>query len=225
LSREGQASRDGGVVTVLAQHRARLFAFSVYRERPMTAKQPRKATTVRDEAPRLAGVIARNIEKIERLRAQDRENRSVQERVADAITDFSGRMRFVYFHLAWFAAWILANSGAFGLKPFDPFPYSLLTMVVSLEAIFLSAFVLITQNRMSLEAERRADLHLHVDLLAEHEITRILCMLDAVHEKLGIAEDEEELPELEAETRPEDVLAAIRHLEHEMKEAGKGGRP
>lgn len=93
---------------------------------------------------------------------------------------------------------------------------------VSLEAIFLSAFVLITQNRMSLEAERRADLHLHVDLLAEHEITRVLRMLDEVHQKLGIAQDQdhEELPELEEETRPEDVLAAIRHLEHEMKRKG-----
>jgi uncharacterized membrane protein len=192
----------------------------------MTGKKPEKPTSVRDQFPRLARVIARNIEKIERLRVQDHENRTLQERVADAITDFSGRMRFVYFHLAWFAAWIVANTGAFGLKPFDPFPYSLLTMVVSLEAIFLSAFVLITQNRMSLEAERRADLHLHVDLLAEHEITRILRMLDAVHEKLGIADDSgEELPELEAETRPEDVLAAIRHLEREMKASGMEVRP
>ncbi len=197
----------------------------------MPAKKPRKSphstsTSVLQHSPRLASVIARNIEKIERLRTQDRERRSLQERVADVITDFSGRMRFVYLHLAWFALWILANSGAMGIKPFDPFPYSLLTMVVSLEAIFLSAFVLITQNRMSLEAERRADLHLHVDLLAEHEITRALCMLDAIHDKLGIVQEEEEdLPELEAETRPEDVLAAIRHLEHERKASGMEQRP
>jgi uncharacterized membrane protein len=188
----------------------------------MRAKKSRKAKTDNlSESPRLAKVISRNIEKIEALRAQDRANRSLQDRVADGITDFSGRMRFVYFHIAWFTLWILLNSGAFGTKPFDPFPYSLLTMVVSLEAIFLSAFVLITQNRMSLEAERRADLHLHVDLLAEHEITRVLCMLDAIRKRLGIEEAEaEELPELEAETRPEDVLAAIRHLEHEMKAKG-----
>jgi uncharacterized membrane protein len=198
----------------------------------MPAKKPRKATHARspsvlEKSPRLASVIARNIEKIERLRIQDRAKRSLQERVADVITDFSGRMRFVYLHLAWFALWILANSGALGIRPFDPFPYSLLTMIVSLEAIFLSAFVLITQNRMSLEAERRADLHLHVDLLAEHEITRVLCMLDAIQDKLGIVQDEaeEDLPELEAETRPEDVLAAIRHLEHERKQSGMETRP
>ncbi|HWA16366.1 MAG TPA: DUF1003 domain-containing protein [Gemmatimonadales bacterium] len=174
--------------------------------------------TLHEQSPRLATVISRNIEKIEHLRAGERENHSLQDRVADAITDFSGRMRFVYLHIAWFAGWIIANSGAVGLTPFDPFPYSLLTMVVSLEAIFLSAFVLITQNRMSLEAERRADLHLHVDLLAEHELTRALCMLDAIRKKLGIEEDDDEdLPELEVETRPEDVLAAIRHLEREMR--------
>lgn len=193
----------------------------------MSPHKAQNVTSVRAQAPRLAGVIARNIEKIEQLRVRDRQQRTMQERVADAITDFSGRMVFVYFHLAWFAGWIALNSGVFGLEPFDPFPYSFLTMVVSLEAIFLSAFVLITQNRMSLEAERRADLHLHIDLLAEHEITRILCMLDAINDKLGIANDEEgaDLPELEVETRPEDILAAIRHLERELQEAGQGVRP
>lgn len=186
----------------------------------MTRKQ-RSTQRVRAESPRLARIIERNIEKIEALRAQDLECRSVQDRVADAVTDFSGRMRFVYLHIIWFALWFLLNSGLLGFKPFDPFPYSFLTMVVSLEAIFLSAFVLISQNRMSLESERRADLHLHVDLLAEHEVTRVLTMLDEIHQKLGIENAEDgELPELEEETRPEDVLAAIRHLEYEMKEQG-----
>lgn len=186
----------------------------------MPARKKSPVADVRSASPRLASVISRNIETIEQLRAQDLDRRSLQERVADAITSFSGRMAFVYLHLAWFVIWILLNTEGFGLKPFDPFPYSLLTMVVSLEAIFLSAFVLITQNRMSKEAERRADLHLHVDLLAEHEITRVLRMLDEVHQKLGIADEQGELPELEEETRPEDVLAAIRHLEHEMQAKG-----
>lgn len=190
------------------------------------SRKHRGEPNVRTESPRLARIIERNIQKIEALRARDRECRSLQDRLADAVTDFSGRMRFVYLHVAWFLGWILLNTGAFGLTPFDPFPFSLLTMIVSLEAIFLSAFVLITQNRMALESERRADLHLHVDLLAEHEITRVLSMLDAIHQKLGIALDTEcDLPELEEETRPEDVLAAIRHLEHEMKEQGMEVRP
>jgi uncharacterized membrane protein len=186
----------------------------------MSRKQ-HSTPNVRTESPRLARIIERNIEKIEALRAQDLECRSVQDRVADAVTGFSGRMRFVYLHVAWFVLWFMLNSGLLGFKPFDPFPYSLLTMVVSLEAIFLSAFVLISQNRMSLESERRADLHLHVDLLAEHEITRVLTMLDRIQQKLGIESDDScDLPELEEETRPEDVLAAIRHLERDMKQAG-----
>jgi uncharacterized membrane protein len=87
-------------------------------------------------------------------------------------------------------------------------------MVVSLEAIFLSTLVLITQNRLSQEAERHADLDLQVSLLTEHEVTRVLQMLDAIQEKMGIENDaESELADLEMETRPEDVLAEIERLQ------------
>ena len=74
----------------------------------------------------------------------------MQDRIADAITAYSGRMLFVYVHIGWFGLWILLNTGRFGVLPFDPFPYGLLTMIVSLEAIFLSTFVLLSQNRLSL---------------------------------------------------------------------------
>ena len=115
-------------------------------------------------------------------------------------------MVFVYVHFFWFAAWILLNSGRFGLQPFDRFPYGLLTMIVSLEAIFLSTFVLISQNRLSEESERRADLALHIDLLTEHELTRVLQMLDAIQDKMGIDDNEtSELADLEMETRPEEM--------------------
>ncbi|MBI2195618.1 MAG: DUF1003 domain-containing protein [Candidatus Levybacteria bacterium] len=78
--------------------------------------------------------------------------RSFEGRLAGFFTYFSGTMGFVYFHVFWFTFWILANHGAFRpwIEPFDPFPYGLLTMVVSLEAIFLATFVLITQNREAL---------------------------------------------------------------------------
>jgi uncharacterized membrane protein len=86
-------------------------------------------------------------------------------------------------------------------------------MVVSLEAIFLATFVLISQNRLSEEAERRADLDLHIGLLTEYELTRVLKMLDAIQDKMGIPNDEDqELADLEMETRPEDVLAEIERL-------------
>jgi uncharacterized membrane protein len=86
---------------------------------------------------------------------------------------------------------------------------------VSLEAIFLSTFVLISQNRLSDESERRADLDLHIGLLTEHELTRALRILDAIQHKLDIAHDDDrELTDLEMETRPEEVLAEIERVQH-----------
>ena len=107
--------------------------------------------------PLLAHVMERNIRTITRLRLQTARERTVQTRLADAITSVSGSMLFVYLHLGWFGAWLLVNTGRVGLAPFDPFPYGLLTMIVSREAIFLSTFVLISQNRFGDEADRRAE--------------------------------------------------------------------
>jgi len=167
----------------------------------------------------LARVIDRNIQTLTALRQQTSDDRGSQDRIADGITRFSGRMAFIYFHVAWFGAWIVLNTGRIGLTPFDPFPYGLLTMLVSLEAIFLSAFVLISQNRIASESERRADLDLHIGLLTEHELTRALTMLDAIHQKLGIeADPDHELAELEQETRPEDVLAEIERIQRKVRE-------
>jgi uncharacterized membrane protein len=165
--------------------------------------------------PALAKVVERNIRTILSLRLKASHERGLEGRLADAITAFSGRMAFVYLHVAWFGAWILVNTGRFGVRPFDPFPYGLLTMIVSLEAIFLSTFVLISQNRMSEESERRADLALQIGLLTEHEVTRILRMLDAVRGKLGAEKAAEagEIADLETDTRPEDVLAEIAKLQ------------
>ena len=164
--------------------------------------------------PSLSRVIERNIRTIIHLRTKAARERSLQGRIADAITSFSGRMIFAYVHIVWFGVWILLNTGKVGVSVFDPFPYGLLTMVVSLEAIFLSTFVLISQNRLSEESERRADLDLHIGLLTEHELTRVLQMLDAVQDKMGIVDHaNSELADLEMETRPEDVLAEIHRLQ------------
>ena len=164
--------------------------------------------------PALSKVIERNIRTIIHLRTKAAQERSLQGRIADAITSFSGRMVFAYVHIVWFGIWILLNTGRFGLRTFDPFPYGLLTMIVSLEAIFLSTFVLISQNRMGEETERRADLDLHIGLLTEHELTRVLQMLDAIQAKLNIVDHREsELADLEMETKPEDVLAEIERLQ------------
>ena len=184
----------------------------------MTANPNRRTVTAYDDAPDnpvLSDVVERNIRTILKLRAQSAIERSFQERLADGITHFSGRLSFVYFHALWFGAWLLLNTEWFGFKAFDPYPYGLLTMIVSLEAIFLSTFVLISQNRLSEESDRRADLDLHIGLLNEAELTQTLKMLHAIQNKLGIeCADADELADLELTTNPEDVLAEIERLRH-----------
>jgi len=178
-----------------------------------------------DDNPALSDVIERNIRTIIDLRLRAARARGVQDRLADAITAVSGRMAFVYVHIVWFGLWFLLNTGRFGVPPFDPFPYGLLTMVVSLEAIFLATFVLISQNRLSAEAEYRADLDLHIGLLTEHELTRVLQMLDAIQDKMGIENyADSELADLEMETRPEDVLAEIERLQRRARSSNKRSR-
>lgn len=167
--------------------------------------------------PALAGVLEKNIRTVIAQKERVAKHRSLQDRLADLITDFSGDMNFAYLHIFWFTTWIAWNLGAFGLKPFDPYPFGLLTMIVSLEAIFLSTFVLLSQNRMGEEADRRANLHLQIGLLSEHEITRTLRMLEEIQDKLGIVQEPgTDLKELETEVRPEDVLREIETIERLM---------
>ena len=174
--------------------------------------------TEETDNPLLCDVIERNIRTIIDLRHKAANRRNLEDRVSDIITDVSGRMIFVYFHAVWFGLWIILNTGLLGFKAFDPFPYGLLTMIVSLEAIFLSTFVLISQNRMNELAESRADLDLHIGLLSEHETTRVLQMLDAIQTKLGIENHaESDLADLEMETKPEDVLAEIERLQQRSR--------
>ena len=173
-----------------------------------------------EDNPALSNVLERNIRTIMRLRVEAAHERGLHDRIADAITSVAGRMTFVYAHIVWFGTWIALNTGRFGVRPFDPFPYGLLTMMVSLDAIFLAIFVLISQNRLSRESERRADLNLQISMLAEHELTRVLHMLDLIQDKLGISNDEDsELADLEMETRPEDVLAEIERVQRRTEES------
>jgi uncharacterized membrane protein len=170
-----------------------------------------------DDNPSLPHVIQMNIRKINQVRANTMRDLGLQDRVANVMTSFSGSMRFFYFHIVWFLGWILCNTGAFGVTAFDPFPYGLLTMVVSLEAIFLSTFVLISQNTLGKEATRLSDLGLQTGLLTEHEMTRALQMLRAIQTQIGINSDEESATAnavLEMETKLEDVLSEIDRLQH-----------
>ncbi|HUQ72769.1 MAG TPA: DUF1003 domain-containing protein [Planctomycetaceae bacterium] len=134
--------------------------------------------------------------------------------MADAVTAFSGSMWFVYLHVIWFGGWLLWNAGWGSSDPFDPYPFGMLTTIVSLEAIFLSTFVLITQNRQAKVADRREDLDLQINLLAEHEITRLLRLTDAIAAHLGVdAGDAADLPELKQDVRPDQVLEKLNAAE------------
>jgi uncharacterized membrane protein len=165
--------------------------------------------------PHLAAIIESNINTIVALRRNAAAHRTFPERLADAITNFSGRMSFAFFHVLWFVIWIVINLHLTPIPAFDPFPFGFLTMIVSLEAIFLATFVLISQNRISIEADRRADLDLQIGMLTEHELTRALRMLDAIQDKLGIDnEQDSELTDLEMDVHPEDVLAAMDRTQH-----------
>ena len=192
---------------------------------PESKKSKTESKTGRGAGKPLNRAIERYIRTIVHMRLKAARERSVSQRIADVVTSFSGTMIFVYIHIIWFSVWILLNSGLLGMEPFDPFPYGLLTMIVSLEAIFLSTFVLISQNRMGELSEQRADLDLHIDLLTEYELTRVLQMLRAIQEKMGIADEEdEELSDLEMETKPEAVLAEIERMQKRVvkKETGTG---
>jgi len=171
-------------------------------------------TRIERQSGELPPVLERNIDAIVKHREEAESARSRQERIADWITWFSGNLPFVYFHAVWFTLWIVANLGLFGLPPFDPFPYGLLTMIVSLEAIFLSTFVLVSQNRQALLADRRADLDLQTNLLAEHEITRVLAMLDAICKQLDVKKPHDsELQSLVEDVEPEKLLSKLESAE------------
>jgi uncharacterized membrane protein len=136
-----------------------------------------------DKAAGVSEPAARNIETIARLEREALHDRSRLDRFTDAVTAAAGSPLFIVGHAIWFGVWIALNvmSG----RPFDPYPFGLLMLAVSLEAIFLSAAVLMTQNRMQRQADKRAHLDLQVNLLAEQELTTILQMLHALCQKAG----------------------------------------
>jgi uncharacterized membrane protein len=166
-------------------------------------------------------VVERNIRALLARRRTEDEQASWQDRLAARITSFTGSMRFVSIHLAIYGLWIVANLPGVPLPHFDP-TYVVLAMVASVEAIFLSTFILITQNRMAAQAERRAELDLQVSLLAEHEITRLITLVTAIAERMGIdTARDPELAELAQDVAPEMVLDTMDAHQQRMDEDGK----
>lgn len=156
--------------------------------------------------------VACNIASIRQWQAERQAKRGTSDKIADAISRFAGSMPFVYLHLVIFGCWVIANLGWVpGVPRWDP-TLVVLAMVASVEAIFLTSFVLINQNQMTLEADEKAELDLQVGLLNEGETTRLLAITQAIAEHLGVTSGvEHELDELRKETQPGVILDAVKH--------------
>lgn len=162
-------------------------------------------------------LTAQNVRTIVELEAATQKQRSAGDRVADGITHFCGTMSFLWVHVAWFTVWIVINVGLVHVKIFDPFPFNFLTLVVSLEAIFLSTFILISENRQARVDERRSHLDLQINLLAEQENTKMLQLLREIAAKVGIDPDRDpEVAVLEQSTRPD---ALVKQIDASVQEA------
>ena len=151
------------------------------------------------------------------LAAHHAAQRSTIERVADVLTRGAASTPFLVFHVVWFAAWILINTGVVGIRPFDPFPFGLLTLIVSLEAIFLSIFVLMAQSRESTIAELREEVSLQVILRMEEEVTKTLQLVAGLYTRLGYTVSED--PELREMLGPLDADEIERDLTDQIKAA------
>ena len=155
----------------------------------------------------------RNVELIRQLEDAAKQERTKSDLVAEVIANFCGSMTFVWVHVAWFGGWIVLNIIP-GIKHIDPFPFTFLTLVVSLEAIFLSTFILISQNHDTKLNDRRNHLDLQINLLSEQENTRMLHLLRAIAEKLDCEiPNDPELAILSEETDPQKVVAQIEQRE------------
>jgi uncharacterized membrane protein len=150
------------------------------------------------------------------IKAQHAARRTPMELFAYGLTAVASSSAFFALHAIWFAVWILWNTGSFGLKPFDPYPFGLLTMIVSLEAIFLTIFVLMSQRRESAIGELREELTLQVNLRMEEEVTKTLHLVAGLYTRMGqqLSEDSE----LQEMLRPLDAEKMERDLKTQLED-------
>jgi uncharacterized membrane protein len=167
------------------------------------------------EIPQTPRTALRNIETVAQLEEEFLRSRSLADKISDVIAGFVGSILFVAIHLVWFAGWVLINLHLVPFLPaFDPYPYQLLCMLVSLEGVLLSTFVLIKQNRMSQRADHRSHLDLQVNLLSEKEVTKLIQMQRLICRRLGISETESDAEVLELSES-----TAVENLAKELDES------
>jgi len=171
--------------------------------------------------PELVTVLEENIRTILKVRQEALGKRNFEQRISDKITETVGHISFLYLHVVIILVYILVNSGVLGIKPFDPYPFPLLIGIITIEVLFITTFILISQNREKGLADQRADLDLQMSLLNQHELSQALKMLDAVQDKLGIPNDEDfELRKMEERISPKDVLLEMELVQRKAR-AGK----
>jgi uncharacterized membrane protein len=147
-----------------------------------------------------------------------KQKRTMGEKISEAVAGFCGSMTFVWVHVAWFGMWVVINS--MPKFAFDPFPYTFLTLVVSLEAIFLSTFILISQNHDTQMSERRNHLDLQINMLAEQESTKTLELLKRVAERVGVEINDPETDVLTESMEPHKLVDQIVSASEETETAG-----
>lgn len=161
-------------------------------------------------SPTVEDLTNRNVETIARLEEAARIPDDNSQRFADKVTALCGSFFMVWFHVLWFGGWIALNFALPEGRRFDPFPFSFLTLMVSLEAIFLSTFIMVTQKRQGAINERRAHLDLQVNLLSEQENTKMLELLCKMAAHLGVdTSADQTLSALQETTSPEKLLKQI----------------
>ncbi|MGH7664453.1 MAG: DUF1003 domain-containing protein [Gemmatimonadaceae bacterium] len=153
------------------------------------------------------------------IKAQHAAELTTIQWLADRLTLFASSTGFLIFHIVWFVTWIAWNTGLLPLEPFDPFPFGLLTMVVSLEAIFLSIFVLMGQRREAAIAELREEVTLNITLRIEDETTKLLQLMAGLYARLGhkVGED----AELREMLQPLDISRVEQDLIDQIRSVGK----
>jgi uncharacterized membrane protein len=162
--------------------------------------------------PGMTETLAENIDRLTTRRREEKRAAPLSDRIADRVTGFTGSMLFVAIHLLLFGGWIVVNLGWTPMPPFDE-SFVVLAMIASVEAIFLSTFVLISQNRMAALADRRADLDLHINLLTEHELSKLAGLIAQIAEKLDVPARSPDMEEITENVSPEVVLDALEKRE------------
>ena len=167
-------------------------------------------------------LTGRNLRAILEQERSAKAGHSRGERTAAHIAAFCGSMPFIWIHVAFFAAWIVFNISPWAESAQDPFPFFFLSFLVSLEAIFLSAFILISQNQEKRLTEQRSHLDLQINLLTEQENTHMLKMLRSIAAKVGAdLHEHPDLAALEQATQPERLLEQIGEATQAEKELKK----